>query len=162
MRRCDFANAVANGPLRDDSPRFPERCQADLEGELDRSIHLRVADPRRGSVGPQHSGRRPAEVPTEDRVALFDRTAEGRLAFEQGAAGALPESPLAREYEDRPGTAPRDPSPCDAAQVRFAAPVGVQGLDDLITAGDDEHKPVVVVAAPRAGRVGQVDEAKVT
>ena len=162
MRRCDFTNAVANGPLRDDSPRFPQRCQGDLEGELDRSIHRRVADPRRGSVGPQLSGRRPAEVATQDRIAPFDRAAETGLEVEQGAAGALPESPLAGEHEDRPGTAPREPSPCDAAQVRFAAPVGVQSLDDLITAGDDERKPVVVVASPCAGRVGQVDEVQVT
>ena len=89
-------------------------------------------------------------------------TVEGGDWIEQGAACALPESSFAGEHEDGSGTAPREPSPCDAAQVRLAAPVGVQGLDDLITAGDDERKPVVVVASPSAGRVGQVDKVQVT
>ena len=125
-------------------------------------IHSGVADPRRGSAGPQLGGRRPAELATQDRIAPFDRVAEARLAIEQGAACALPESPVAGEHEDGPGTTPREPSACEAAQVRFTAPVSVQGLDDLVTARGDEREPVVVVTSPSAGRMGQVDQVQVT
>ena len=46
--------------------------------------------------------------------------------------------------------------------MRFTAPVGVQGLDDLVTARGDKRKSVVVVASPSAGRIGQVGQVQVT
>ena len=149
IRRRDFTDAVADDPARDDPPRFPERRQGDLEDELDRPIHLGVTDPRGRLVGHQLGRWRPAEVATQDGVASLDRGPEDGLAPEQGAAGALPEAAQTGEYEDQSGMAPRELSPLDAAQVRLAAQEGIEGLDDLVPAGDDERQPVVVVPAPR-------------
>ena len=51
VRRRDFTDSVADGPARDDPPRFPECREGDLEGELNGPIHLGLTDARGRPVG---------------------------------------------------------------------------------------------------------------
>ncbi len=53
IRRGDFADADADGPARDDPPRFPQRRERHLEGELDGPIRRGVSDSGRGLIGDQ-------------------------------------------------------------------------------------------------------------
>src|SRR5262249_34864259 len=89
-----------------------------------------------------------------------DCGAEDGLAPEQGTAGAAPEALSTGEDEDNPGTTPWQPSPRHATDMRLAAQEGVEGLDELVPAGDDQRQPVGMVPPTCAGRVGQVNDVR--
>ena len=167
--RLPATYAAATSPMpspttaaRDDSPRFPECRQGDLEGELDRSIHRRRHRSERTTCRPSA---RPLAT-SRGGDSGWRRTARsrpGRRARARTGRGRRPARGRPDRRIRRPvrGRRPESLRPCDAAQVRLAAQEGVEGLDDLVPAGDDERQPVVVMPAPCAGGVGQVAEVQV-
>ena len=112
--RRDLADTVADDPVRDDPPRFPERGQPDLEAELNCPIRRGIPDSRRGLVRHELGGRRPPEMRPQlaSQRSIAARKAGSRSNNARPAPRQRPPTP---GKTNTTGATTREPSPLHEA-----------------------------------------------